>query len=106
MTEPYRDKLIADLRTVAPVGTTVFVETATPGRVRLFVETGGQHNPVTHRRDGADDIESITQRVGALLDVEQNTSDDTIDGDIGIVSRLSLYLHGSTGSLFAAAASA
>ena len=88
------------LRKAAPVGSTVFAETVTPGNVRLFVETGGTHNPVTHRQDNPTGVDHITLRVGSLLGVASDAAEDTIEGDAGLVGRLGLHLHGATGSLF------
>ena len=90
----------ATLREAAPVGSTVFVETVTPGNVRLFVETGGTHNPVTHRQDNPTGVDHITLRAGSVLDVDSDAAMDTIEGDAGLVGRLGLHLHGATGSLF------
>lgn len=85
--EPHRYDAV--LAAAAPVGTTVYVQTVSPGRVRLYVETGESN-----------DRNYITSRAASLADVDYSSESDTAADAGDLVSRLSLRLHGSTGCLF------
>lgn len=90
MSESESRRYDAVLAAAAPVGTTVYVQTVSPGRVRLHVEVGEN-----------DERNYITARVASLVGVDYSAGSDTAADAGDLVSRLSLRLYGSTGCLFA-----
>jgi hypothetical protein len=91
----YFTAVVAALAAIAPVGSTVHVQTVQPGEVRLWVKAGDGDGERLHAGEN-----HITHRAGHLLGAETDSAQDTVADPSGdIVARLALRLHGSADAL-------